>query len=138
MKVVRIVNTAKIPKNASEGSAGYDLFACEDKIIYPGERMKVPLGIAFRVPYGTYGRLASRSGIVSRTGVAVEAGTIDRDYTGPVSLLLHHRGKDPYEIKTGHSIAQLILEKITHARVVEVEELPVTDRGSGGWGSTGI
>ena len=119
-------------------SAGYDLFACENKTVYPGMRTKVPLGIAFRVPSGTYGRLASRSGIVSRSGVSVEAGTVDRDYTGPVSLLLHHRGEVPYEIIAGQRIAQLILEKIDHARVIEVDELPVTDRGSGGWGSTGI
>ena len=125
------------PVHMSNQDAGYDLISPASYVLKKGERKKIPLGIAIQVPEGTYGRLCSRSSVVSEYGVSVEAGVIDRGYTGEIGILLNHRGTRPYVICKGHRIGQLILERCVQAPVAVVDSLPVTQRGAGGWGSTG-
>jgi len=127
---------AKIPLRGSKDSAGYDLYSYEERIILPGETKLFDTGISFKVPIGTYGRIAPRSGL-SKKGLLVNAGVIDRDYTGPVKVMLHNLSKDIYIVEKYDRIAQLILEKIETPDIILVDNLDNTERGSCGFGSTG-
>ena len=104
---------AVIPIRATPGSAGYDLTSVESHIILPGHRAVVSTGLSIAVPEGTYGRVAPRSGLAVRNGLNVGAGVVDSDYRGEVKVVLfNHDINNTYEVKPGHRIAQLILEKI--------------------------
>lgn len=138
LKVKKFVEEACVPVKAHADDAGYDLASVEDVVIPPGEWKLVSTGLGFTVPKGTYGRVAPRSG-VSTKGISINAGVIDRAYTGIVKCLMVNHGELPYEVKKGDRICQLILEKIVCDCEVElVDELHATDRGSRGFGSSGI
>jgi len=137
MEVKRLCSHAILPRRATSGSAGYDLFSADAVTLGPGDLVCVPTGIAIKVPPGTYGRIAPRSGITVKYNVHVGAGVIDADYTGEIRVVLCNNGKNPVEFKAFERIAQIVLEKIEIAEVIEVLELSETDRGSGGFGSTG-
>ena len=128
---------AQIPVRGSEQSAGYDLYSYEDGRILPGQTRLFDTGISFRVPIGTYGRIAPRSGL-SKKGLMVNAGVIDRDYTGPVKVMLHNLLSETYVVNKNDRIAQLIIEKIKTPDITIVHDLEDTNRGDGGFGSTGI
>lgn len=128
---------AKVPERGSAESAGYDLYSYETIRILPGQTQLYDTGISFKVPVGTYGRIAPRSGM-SKKGLMVNAGVIDRDYTGPVKIMLHNLSSDAYTVNKNDRIAQLILEKIKTPAISIVDNLDDTQRGSGGFGSTGI
>ena len=135
--VKKLAQDALIPKKQTDGSAGYDLFSYNDYELRPSpSRVLIETKIAITVPKGTYGRIAPRSGL-SCKHIHVGAGVIDRDYTGEVKVLLYNLNDTSYNIKKGDRIAQLILEKIETCQVEEVEELSSSDRGAGGFGSTG-
>lgn len=135
--VKRLNEHAILPARGSSLAAGYDLSSSEDVSIPRGTRGLVGTGIAFTVPYGTYGRIAPRSGLAVKKGIQVGAGVIDRDYTGEVKVVLFNHGDEDFEIKKGDRIAQLIIEQIEMPEVKLVNELLVTQRGEGGFGSTG-
>lgn len=137
LKVQRLTKTAQLPVRQHKGDAGYDLSADEDKTILPGEWKLISTGIAFTVPNGTYGRIAPRSGFSYKKGTMVGAGVVDQQYTGEVKVLIFNLSKETIMVKQGDRIAQLILEKIETPDVIEVEDLEKTQRGSGGFGSTG-
>lgn len=137
LNVKLISEYAKLPVRSSEGAAGYDLSSSEDKIIPGHGWILVSTGISVELPPGTYGRVAPRSGL-STKGICVGAGVIDADYKGTVGVLLYNHGKDDFEVKIGHRIAQLILEQIVTPDVVQINELSETTRGCNGFGSTGI
>jgi dUTP pyrophosphatase len=127
---------AVIPQRSSEEAAGFDLYSYEDGEILPNETKLFDTGISFKVPKGTYGRIAPRSGL-SKKGLMVNAGVIDRDYTGPVKVMLHNLGNKSYVINKDDRIAQLIIEKIETPKVILLDKLEETERGEGGFGSTG-
>lgn len=139
LRVQRLRDTAKLPSRQTTESAGYDLYSDEESVhIPPGEWRCVPTGVAFTVPPGTYGRIAPRSGL-SCKGTHVGAGVVDRDYTGEVKVLLFNMSKhDPIELHRGDRIAQLVVTNISAPEVVEVSSLDSTERGDGGFGSTGV
>ena len=137
MEVKRLHAHAILPRRATDGSAGYDLFSSDAVTIGPGDLVCVSTGIAIRVPPGTYGRIAPRSGVTVKHNVHVGAGVIDADYTGEIKVVLCNNGRNPVDFKAFDRIAQLVLEKNEIAEVIEVQELSQTDRGSGGFGSTG-
>jgi dUTP pyrophosphatase len=137
MEVKRLCSHAILPRRATDGSAGYDLFSSDAVTIGPGDLVCVPTGIAIRVPPGTYGRIAPRSGVTVKHNVHVGAGVIDADYTGEIKVVLCNNGRNPVDFKAFDRIAQLVLEKNEIAEVIEVQELSQTVRGSGGFGSTG-
>ena len=135
--VKRLRDDAHLPVRQTAGSAGYDLYSVEDVSIAPGEWSCVGTGVSFTVPEGTYGRIAPRSGL-SCKGTHVGAGVVDRDYTGEVKVLLFNMNREKcVEIAKGDRVAQLLLSKIALCDVLEVDSLSETDRGSGGFGSTG-
>lgn len=128
---------AQEPTRGSDEAAGYDLYSYENQTITPNKIKLIDTGISIRVPSGTYGRIAPRSS-VSKKGILVNAGVIDRDYRGPVKVMVHNLSNNDYVINKNDRIAQLILEQIKTPPVELVEELDDTERGDGGFGSTGV
>jgi len=128
---------ATLPKRASADAAGYDLCADESCELAAGERRIVSTGLSVTVPEGTYGRIAPRSGLAVKFGINVLAGVVDRDYTGPLGVVLVNHSTGVFVVAQGDRIAQLIVEKIATPEVEEVEDLIDTVRGEGGFGSTG-
>ncbi|KAG6536529.1 hypothetical protein ZIOFF_001587 [Zingiber officinale] len=132
----KISPNAVTPSRQSEGSAGVDISASHAAVIEPNGRDLIHTGLRIEIPYGYYGRLASRSGLAWKTGIEVGAGVIDSDYRGEVQVLLFNRTNLPIYIFPQQKIAQLILEKIAIPEVYEVPHLSHTERGSKGFGST--
>ena len=131
---------AQLPSRGSQGAAGYDLYAANpEPIVVQGQsgRALIPTGIQVVLPPGTYGRIAPRSGLAVKKGISVGAGVVDIDYTGDVGVLIINHGDDDFTISAGERIAQLILERILTPEVVELDYVSDTQRGSGGFGSTG-
>jgi dUTP pyrophosphatase len=136
LKVKILKADAQIPLRASNGSVGYDLYACDDIVILPMNKALVSTGLAVEIPEGCYGRIAPRSGLSAKKFIDVGAGVIDRDYRQEVKVLLFNFGVEVYFVKKGDRIAQLILERIETPDVIVVSELTATTR-TGGFGSTG-
>ena len=147
VEVKRLSDTASLPKRGSTLSAGFDLCASSDAIV-PGSRTDdqgrvaigralIPTGLAIAIPAGLYGRVAPRSGLAVKHGIDVGAGVVDADYRDEVRVVLFNFGSEPFEIKTGDRIAQLVFERIAEPRIIEVDVLSGSDRG-GGFGSTGV
>jgi dUTP pyrophosphatase len=143
IKVVRLAHGADLPLPAYEsvGAAGMDLRAAVDEplILQPSERAATPTGIAMALPQGYEGQVRPRSGFALREGVTTlnTPGTIDCDYRGEVKVILINHGATPVTIRRGDRIAQLIVAPVVQAQWAEVEDLDQTDRGAGGFGSTG-
>ncbi|MGJ0506488.1 MAG: dUTP diphosphatase [Methylocystis sp.] len=132
------------PAYASPGAAGLDLYAAlpagQKLVLEPGARDLVPTGIQIALPQGYEAQVRPRSGLAVQHGVTVlnAPGTIDSDYRGEVKALLVNLGGQPFEITRGMRIAQLVVAAVVRARLVEVDELDETERGEGGFGSTGL
>src|SRR6476620_9887898 len=143
VKVIRLPHGADLPlpQYQSAQAAGLDLFAAvtADVIIAPGQRAMVPTGIAIALPPGSEAQVRPRSGLAARNGVTVlnTPGTIDADYRGEIQVILINLGHEPFVMKRGTRIAQLVIAPVQHASLTEVRELPDTQRGGGGFGSTG-
>lgn len=164
IRVQRLSDHAQLPTYGSNGAAGLDLYADFSREGYgminlaPGERRLIKTGISIDIPKGHYARVAPRSGLAYKNGIDVMAGVIDEDYRGEVGVILFNNdfdhefrsahdmsegwyhpigGGTSFNIKHGDRIAQLIIEKYTPCLVVEVSSLDTTERGSGGFGSTG-
>ena len=134
--VKKMHKDAKIPTKGTEGAAGHDLYAIEDKTIPAKGQQVVKTGISLRLPDSTYGRIAPRSGLAVKHGITVNAGVIDRDYTGEIGVILVNLFDANYQVKQGERIAQLIPEKVLETRCREVTNLEETKRGMKGFGST--
>jgi len=141
LQVRRLVPHATLPVYMSPGAAGLDLAAALDAplTLAPGARALVPTGIAIAVPAGYEAQVRPRSGLAVRHGLTClnSPGTIDSDYRGEVRVLLINLGAEPVTLAHGQRIAQLVVAPVARAEVVEVEDLPGTARGAGGFGSTG-
>lgn len=140
LNVTKLFPSATLPVRATAGAAGYDIFSIDSYVVLPGRRVVVSTGIAVQLPPGTYGRIAPRSGLAVKHGLDTLAGVIDPDYTGEIKVVLQNLDcTQPFVIRPGYRIAQLILEKFEVVDVVEVpgESAPSTVRGAHGFGSTG-
>lgn len=133
----RLDQRAILPSRGSAAAAGLDLFALEDLTILSGERSLARTGLAVAIPEGYYGRLAPRSGLASKHGLDTLAGVIDADYRGEIGCLLYNAGQETIHLPAGSKICQLIIEKIITPAAVWADEIDETERGSGGFGSTG-
>jgi len=136
----KVQPTATIPQRATLGSAGYDLSACEEAVVPARGYKMVNTGIATQFPSDHYARIAPRSGLTLKKGLLVGAGVIDSDYTGEMRVILFNHTDNDFSIQVGDRIAQLIFERISTPEVKEVyyDELSQTERGAGGFGSTGV
>ena len=130
-----------LPAYATPGAAGLDLLAAvgEELVLAPGARALVPTGIALALPRGFEGQVRGRSGLALRHGILLPnaPGTIDSDYRGELLVILLNAGREPVTIRRGDRIAQLVIAPVARARWEEVEALPASERGAGGFGSTG-
>ena len=131
-----------LPAYASTGSSGCDLRASVETPITlnPGEVKLIPTGLAISIPPGYEAQIRPRSGIALKHGVGMvnAPGTIDADYRGEIGIILINWGKDPFVIQQGDRIAQMVIARVCHAEIREVEELDETERGAGGFGHSGI
>jgi dUTP pyrophosphatase len=128
------------PKRAHDGDAGVDLYAARDVVLQPGEWAMIPTGIAVAIPQGHAGLVAPRSGLAARFGVSVVngPGVVDSGYRGEINVILINHGSGALSLGRGDRIAQLVVVPIAVPDLVEVEELPLSIRGEGGFGSTGV
>jgi len=129
---------AKMPIKGSPQSAGFDLSSAEKTVVPSGGRAVVKTDLSIACPYGTYARIAPRSGLAVKKMIDCGAGVVDADYRGNVGVVLLNFGPNNFEVNIGDRIAQLILEQISMVPAVQVEELTETVRGDDGFGSTGI
>jgi dUTP pyrophosphatase len=127
------------PSYATDGAAGLDVVAAEELILAPGQRHAVATGFAIAIPEGYEVQVRPRSGLALKHGITClnTPGTIDHDYRGEVKVILANLGSEPFEVKRGERIAQLVPALVTKASFSEVAELGATSRGAGGFGSTG-
>jgi len=139
LNIKKLVPDAVIPHYAHPGDAGLDLFSCEELTLNAGESCMVKTGISIELPPGTEGQVRPRSGLAAKHQVTVlnSPGTIDEGYRGEVKVILINHGKTDFEIHRGMKIAQLLVKPVVRAEVFEVAELSDTQRGTGGFGSTG-
>ena len=138
LKVQRLNNNTALPKQSTEGAAGYDLCAAHNCTIPAGGKGLVKTGLSISFPVGLYARIAPRSSLALKKFIDVGAGVVDRDYRGDVGVVLFNHGDQEFQVKMGDRIAQLILEKIDTPPVEEVQGHDSTVRGTGGFGSTGV
>jgi dUTP pyrophosphatase len=136
VQIKKLRPDAIVPRYMTARAAGLDLSAAIDAV---GERAAVPTGLAIKLPEGYEAQVRPRSGLAREHGVTLvnSPGTIDEDYVGPIIVLLINHGDRPVRIEAGQRIAQLVIAPVVQAELVEVDELPVTARGDGGFGSTG-
>jgi dUTP diphosphatase len=140
LRVLRLRPEACLPTRAYPGDAGLDLYAVEAKTLAPGERASVSTGIAVEIPQGQAGLVLPRSGLAARHGIALvnAPGLIDAGYRGEVRILLLNTDRqEAFTINSGERIAQLVLIRIETPEVAEVENLALSERGAGGFGSSG-
>jgi len=138
MFVRKLSSAAIIPSRGSEKAAGLDLVAPTSGAIEPGDRLLIPLDIAIQLPAGTFGHILPRSGLALKKGIHVGAGVIDEDYRGNVGVLLFNLGKERFVFEAGDRIAQLVIKPYVKVDVIQVEEMVETQRGAGGFGSSGV
>lgn len=140
LRVRRLDPRAQLPARAYDSDAGLDLFAVEVATLEPGERVSVGTGIAVEIPAGQAGLVLPRSGLAARHGIALvnAPGLIDAGYRGEIRvLLLNTDRRDRFTVSPGERIAQLVLVRVEAPDVVEVPELTLSERGAGGFGSSG-
>jgi len=128
-----------LPDYATPASAGVDLRAVEKCVLQPGERALVPTGMRIALPVGYEAQVRPRSGLALKHGITLpnSPGTIDADYRGEIQVIMQNLGSAPFVIEPGDRIAQMVVAPVSHVSWVEADALEETERGSGGFGSTG-
>ena len=135
-KVILTHPDSRVPKKADVGSAGYDVFSTETYVLQPGQRELISIGIITEIPRDFYLRVAPRSSLAIN-GIDIGAGVIDSSYRGEIMVLVINNSKQAFQVQKGMRIAQLILERCLNAPIDLVDRLSETERGYGGFGSTG-
>ena len=140
VKVLRTDPAAQLPTYAHPGDAGMDVCSVEDVTLAPGARALVRTGLVLMLPPDAEAQVRPRSGLALKHGVTVlnSPGTIDAGYRGEVGVILVNLGAEPFVVEKGMKIAQLVVAPVAQAATVEVSDVDATDRGAGGFGSTGI
>ncbi|MBR5016152.1 MAG: dUTP diphosphatase [Spirochaetia bacterium] len=146
MEIVKVICKAEdkefLPVYSSAEAAGADLRACvqEDVVIKPGQRYLVPTGLSIQLPVGYEAQIRPRSGLAIKHGISLvnTPGTIDSDYRGEVKIIMINHGSEDFVIHRGDRIAQMVIAPVTHGMFAMSDSLDATDRGAGGFGSTGV
>ncbi|XP_035671546.1 deoxyuridine 5'-triphosphate nucleotidohydrolase-like [Branchiostoma floridae] len=137
LRFAKMTEHAFAPTRGSKQAAGYDLYSAYDYTIPAQGKVLAKTDIQIALPEGCYGRVAPRSGLAHKNFIDVGAGVIDRDYRGNVGVIMFNFGKEEFKVNKGDRIAQLICERIFMPDLQEEETLDNTERGEGGFGSTG-
>ena len=135
--IEKLDKSAKMPAYAMPGDAGMDVFVNEEKTLKPGERYLFSTGIKIAVPEGHVALVWDKSGLASKQGLTTLGGVIEWSYRGEYKLILHNTSDQPYDVKKGDKLAQMLIQSVESVTIEEVEKLSDTERGSGGFGSTG-
>ena len=142
IKVKRVHNMAITPTRGTRGAAGYDLYYCDNNtlLIRPGETKKLGTGVAYEIPEGYAGFVYARSGLSTKQGLrpANCVGVIDSDYRGEIMVALHNDSNETRIVNYGERIAQIVIEEYVNYEITIEDDLSKTERGDGGFGSTGI
>jgi dUTP pyrophosphatase len=146
MEIVKVIckteNKDFLPVYSSAEAAGADLKACiqEDIVLKPGQRYLVPTGLSIQLPAGYEAQIRPRSGLAIKHGISLvnTPGTIDSDYRGEVKIIMINLGSEDFVIRRGDRIAQMVIAPVTHGMFAMSDSLDATDRGAGGFGSTGV
>lgn len=141
MPTQKLSQSAVVPKNAYNGDAGYDLHATEDVTLKPFQRALIPTGLAIQIPDGYAGFVLPRSGLALKQGLSLvnAPGLIDSNYRGELkAIAINLDPQNDIEVKKGDRIAQLVIMKVESINFVEVDELDSSERGAGGFGSSGV
>ena len=140
--IKRLSKEVSLPKYETSGSSGMDLAANINTKIYidPGKSAVIPTGLALSIPKGYEVQIRPRSGLAAKKNISVlnTPGTIDADYRGEIKVILVNLGKDSFEVENGLRIAQMVVCPVVQAQLEEINDLSETERGDGGFGSTGI
>ena len=141
VRIQRLTETAKMPTKGSAFAAGFDLYADTDKdiVVYPGEVVPFYTGLAMEIPDGYFGAIYPRSGLATKYGLRLPhcVGVIDSDYRGNVGVPLRNDSESPVTVKAHERVAQIVFQKCEDVGLYEAEELSRTERGAGGFGSSG-
>ena len=137
LQCLKILLTACMPTQATSKSVGLDLYSPINVLIPAHDKVLVDMGVAFQIPMGYYGRIASRSGLAIHHHIHVGAGVVDPDYTGSIHVLLMNFSSQDHVIEKNHQIAQMILEKVAYLVLCEVSQMLPTECGAKGFGSMG-
>lgn len=138
IQIKKLEVDAKIPQYALAGDAGMDIFSLEDLVLHPMERIACRTGIAMKIPDGYVGLIWDKSGVSVKSGIKILGGVIDSGYRGEIKIGLINLSQEIYKIKKGDKITQMLIQKVENPDIVEVDKLKETERGTGGFGSTGI
>ena|SRR5258708_2219319 len=140
VKIKRLHANACVPRYEHPGDSGADLYSVVDEVLQPFERKAIPTGLSAEVSVGFELQVRPKSGLALNSGVTVlnTPGTIDAGYRGEIKVILVNLSAEPYTIKAGQKIAQLVVAPVIYADFVEVDELAESKRGAGGFGSTGL
>lgn len=137
LKIKKLEQGAVLPNYATAGDAGMDLFALESARIEPGARTQIRTGIAMEIPDGFVGLVWDKSGLSHKYGLKTLGGVIDSGYRGEILVGVVNLCTNPIVFEAGQKVAQMLIQKVEQAEIVEVDDLSSTDRGEGGFGSTG-
>ena len=139
VKVLRLVDSAKLPRYEHEDDSGLDIFAVEEQEISSGKAVLIRTGISIELPLGTEAQIRPRSGLALKHSITVlnTPGTVDAGYRGEIGVILINHGQQPFKVLKGMKIAQMVIAPVFRAELEEVNSLSETVRGEGGFGSTG-
>ncbi len=140
VQIQKIDAAAKLPAYAHPGDAGMDVCSREELVLAPGERRLVHTGLKMQLPADAEAQIRPRSGLALKHGVTVlnSPGTIDAGYRGEIGVILVNLGAEAFKVEKGMRIAQMVIAPVCRAQVLEVSELALSERGEGGFGSTGV
>ncbi|OGD67288.1 deoxyuridine 5'-triphosphate nucleotidohydrolase [Candidatus Campbellbacteria bacterium RIFOXYC2_FULL_35_25] len=138
IKIQKISEDAVVPNYAKAGDAGFDIYSSVDEAITPGEMKRISAGIKMEIPDGYVGLVWDKSGVAFNNGVKTMAGVIDSGYRGEILIVLKNLSEKTFEIKKGQKIAQMLIQKIESPEIEVADSLGETERGDGGFGSTGV
>ncbi|HFC76776.1 MAG TPA: dUTP diphosphatase [Candidatus Moranbacteria bacterium] len=138
IEIKKLNKEAKIPSYAYKDDAGMDIFSIESFVLKPTERRVCKTGVAMKIPKGFVGLIWDKSGIALNGGIKTMGGVIENSYRGEIKIILKNLSNKDYQIKKGDKIAQMLIQKIENPILKEVDELDNTERGQGGFGSTGL
>lgn len=137
IRVQKLSSTSRLPSKANEFDAGWDLYASDDAVIEPSKTELIGTDIALGIPEGYVGLIWDRSGMAAKKGIHRFAGVIDSGYRGEIKVCLWNSSEEFYIINKGDRIAQILFQPVPHFSLTETDGLSPTDRGSGGFGSSG-
>ena len=138
IKIKKLTEQSISPKFANPGDAGMDLYSNENVNLQPNERKLISTGISMAIPKGYVGLIWDKSGLASKHGLKTMAGVIDSGYRGEIKILIHNLSDETYVVEAGKKIAQMLIQPIEQREIIEVNDLEETNRGEGGFGSTGL